>query len=411
MPRYKFSANSQSHQHAGTETAIEPFVVRLLLLPLFVLTMILSGCGDTGSDGNHSGGQPAAGGMHQGQYPAQPPIPIEVSKVVTGSISSYYTATATLEAEKEAEILARVTGEIEALECEEGDQVREGQLLLRIDNDEYSLRVEQAEANAASLRDRYNRLKEMWEQKLVSAEEYQNGLNELTSAEAEEKLARLNLSYTRVTAPFTGRIVRRLVDIGQNVSNGTALFSIADFDPLLARVHVPSKEFKKLKPNQPVELVLDGNTIPLQGIIKLVSPIIDPASGTIKLTIEIPQYPPETRPGDFAEVKIVTELRSSTLLVPKIAVFTDRGEKIAYVVADSTAERRIVESGFEDDDHIEILSGLSEGEAVIVKGQRSLKHGAPIKIMGAQTDSTVHSAVPAQATGGRRHPGKRKGSK
>ncbi len=192
---------------------------------------------------------------------------------------------------------------------------------------------------------------------------------------------RLNLSSTTVGAPFEGRVVRRLVDVGQNVNVGTALFVVSDFDPLLAVVHVPSKEFKKLKPDQPVRLVLDSNDDQLQGRIKLVSPIIDPASGTIKITIEIREYPPNTRPGDFAEVLIVTERRENRTLVPKNAVFTDRGDQIVYVAADSTAERRVVEAGFEDGTYTEILSGVTEGEAVVVKGQRSLKHGAPIKIL------------------------------
>jgi membrane fusion protein (multidrug efflux system) len=112
-----------------------------------------------------------------------------------------------------------------------------------------------------------------------------------------------------------------------------------------------------------------------------VSPIIDPSSGTIKVTIEIPEYPSDTRPGDFAEVSIVTERRLGSTLIPKNAVFTDRGDQIVYVAADSTAERRVVEVGFEDDVHAEILSGVTEGEDVVVKGQRSLKHGAAIKVL------------------------------
>jgi membrane fusion protein (multidrug efflux system) len=118
-----------------------------------------------------------------------------------------------------------------------------------------------------------------------------------------------------------------------------------------------------------------------------VSPVIDPTSGTIKITVEIPEYPTDTRPGDFAEVSIVTEKRAGTTLVPKIAVFTDRGDQIVYVAADSTAERRVVELGFEDDENAEITSGVSEGEDIVVKGQRSLKHGAPIKILEADTAS------------------------
>jgi membrane fusion protein (multidrug efflux system) len=356
-----------------------------------VVMVALAGCGRRSEDGPPATTQAGAANAAQntrGGRPSRPPIPVAVESVRTGSIASYYSATATLEAEREAEILARVSGVIETLLCEEGDRITAGQSLLRIDNDEYRLRLAQAEARTANLESRHERLKGMWDQKLVSAEEYETVKNDLQSAEAEEDVARLNVSYTTVTAPFTGRVIRRLVDVGQNVSAGTPLFVLADFDPLLARVYVPSKEFKKLKPDQKVRLVLDSNRTGLEGRIKLVSPIIDPTSGTIKITVEIPRYPQGTRPGDFAEVRIVTERRTGSILVPKNAVFTDRGDKILFVAAaDSTAERRVVEVGFEDDEQAEILSGVSPAEQVVVKGQRSLKHGAPLKIMSAQPPS------------------------
>jgi RND family efflux transporter MFP subunit len=311
-----------------------------------------------------------------------------VEAVSTGAIASYYTATATLTAEKEAEVLARVTGVVQTLGCEEGDLVKKGSVLLQIETSEYKLRLAQSEANTTNLKDRYSRLSDMFEQQLVSAEEFEDVKNQLKAAEAAEGLARLDLSYTTVRSPFAGRVVQRLVDVGQNVSVGTPLFVVSDFDPLLAVVHVPSKEFKKLKPDQPVQLLLDSNQARLEGRIKLVSPIIDPSSGTIKVTIEIPEYPFDTRPGDFAEVSIVTEKRFGSKLIPKNAVFTDRGDQIVYVAADSTAERRVVEVGFQDDVNAEILDGLDEGEQVVTKGQRSLKHGALIKILGDEPPGT-----------------------
>jgi membrane fusion protein (multidrug efflux system) len=357
----------------------------VLVAVMFVsMNLLPAGCGGgdnakTALNNAKTPGDPP--GDQVPKRPEQPPIPVAIEEVAIGSIASYYTATAALEAEKEAEILARVTGIVEALECEEGDRVKERDVLLRIANDEYRLRLSQAEANTANLKDRAERLKGMWERNLVSAEEYETVQNDLKAAEAAEGLARLDMSYSRVQAPFTGRVVQRLVDVGQNVSVGTPLFVLADFDPLLARVYVPSKEFKKLKPDQAVELVLDSDKTQLKGKIKLVSPIIDPATGTIKVTVEIAQYPPATRPGDFTEVRIVTEMRTGTVLVPKISVFTDRGEEIAYIASDGIAERRVVEIGFQDDEHAEILSGISAGELIITKGQRSLKHGAPIKIL------------------------------
>ncbi len=349
----------------------------------------VTGCGN--QNGGPGGGQHAGNGGGPGKGPSQPPVPVAVEMAQLGSISSYYTATATLAPEKEAEMLARVTGVVDALECEEGDLVTRGDVLLRIEGSEFQYRLRQAEANTASLKDRYSRLDGMFEQQLVSAEEFEAAKNELAAAEAAEDLARLDLSHTVIRAPFTGAVVRRLVDVGQNVSAGTSLFVVSDFNPLLAIVHVPSKEFKKLKPDQPVQLLLDSNKDRLQGRIKLVSPIIDPSSGTIKVTIEIVEYPKNTRPGDFAEVSIVTERREGRTLIPKTAVFTDRGDQIVYVAADSTAERRVVEVGFEDDAYAEILDGVSDGEPIIVKGQRSLKHGSPIKILG---DAPVASPAP-----------------
>lgn len=404
------------------------------LIGLFLLTFcwLPSGCGG-GADDQAQGHGPNGAGGHQ---PPQQALPVAVQAVITGDIASYYNATATLEAEKEAQVLARVEGVIETIQAEEGDQVTAGQALLTIANGEYRLRLQQAEARTANFQARHDRLKAMLKEELASEEEYQTVRSDLASAEADEGLARLDLSYTTVTAPFAGRITQRLVDVGQNLAIGGAVFVLADCDPLLARVHVPSREFNKLQKDQPVTLVLDSSSQRLQGRVKLISPIIDPASGTIKVTIEVPDYSPDTRPGDFAEVLIVTEHREDSTLVPRGAVLTDKGETVVFVAtiaprekAESgprgeqpqgerprrqrpaghrpqgakpagesgpglVAERRLVTVGFTDDLNAEILSGLDIGEQVVVKGQRSLKHGTPLKVLEDQSSESAEPSGP-----------------
>ncbi|MDH4037119.1 MAG: efflux RND transporter periplasmic adaptor subunit [Candidatus Krumholzibacteria bacterium] len=357
---------------------------------MLAVALLLAGCGKKGDAGQAQAGGPGGGPGGAGEAP----VPVAVALVGSGEIASYYTATATLAAEKEATILSRVSGVVQKLWCEEGDVVQEGAELLLVDNDEYRYRYEQAQSARMDLEARVARLEQMREQELVSPEEFETLSNNLAAAQAAEGMAELNLSYTRVTAPFTGRVVARSVDVGQNINVGTQLFVLSDFTPLLARVHVPAKEFNKLQADQPVDLTLESNGTRLRGRIKLVSPVIDPSSGTIKVTIEIPTYPPGVRPGDFAQVSIVTERRVNRTLVPKVALVNDRGEQVVYVSADSTAERRVVEIGFQDDRNAEILTGVTEGERVVVKGQRTLKNGAAIKILdnteAAQvTDSAV----------------------
>ena len=358
------------------------------------LALVGPGCGKRGADSAETQGA----GSGQRAQPEEQALAVAVEPAGPGNISRHYQATATLEAEKEAAVLARVTGVVQKLMAEEGDEVREGEPLLVIANDEYRLRLTQAEAQTANLRARFERLQAMVAEQLGTEEELQAARSDLASAEADEGLARLNLSYTTVRAPFAGRVTARRVNVGQNLSLGTELFVLADFHPLLGRVHVPSREFASLRPEQPVDLVLDSDGTRLTGRIKLISPVIDPTSGTIKLTIEVDQYPPATRPGDFAQVKVVTERREGVLLVPREAVLTDKGESVVYVVApavgeaDRLAERRLVEVGFTDDNHAQILSGVTAGEPVVVRGQRSLKQGAPVKVLAADTALATEAA-------------------
>ena len=359
----------------------------------FVLAVALAACGGndgappSGGAGQRPGGGPGGPGRPggEGRGPSGPPIAVAVEVSALGSISSYYRATAGLEVENEATIEARVSGTVRTVLAEEGDEVKTGQSLLRIDAREYQLRLQQAEAQAEKERNRYDRAQKMFEQNLVSEQEFTTAKADLATAEAELELARLELSYTNVTAPFSGQVVRRQTDVGRPVGPGDPLFVLADVHPLLARVHVPAKEFRSLRTDQSVDLVLDSSGAPLEGRISLISPIIDPNTGTIKVTVEIDDYPPDTRPGDFAQVQIVTERRDEVLLVPKIAVVSEKGERFVYTPVDSTAVRRVVEVGFEDENSAEILRGLDPGEPVVVQGQRSLKDGAPIRVLDALT--------------------------
>jgi membrane fusion protein (multidrug efflux system) len=373
---------------------------------------LASGCGRRSADPRSAGASTTSAKAPgaPGERPELPTVPVAVEPAARGTISSYYSATATLEPEKQAQILARVSGVVLEIKTEEGDEVREGQSLLTIQDDEYRIRLDQANAEKVKQQAKMERSRKMFEQDLLSSEAFEAVKTDLKAAEAAADLAALELSYTDVRAPFAGCIVQRYVDQGQTVANGTALFDIADAHPLLAKVHVPAKEFRNIRTDQPVELALDSSPNPLDGVITLVSPVVDPTSGTIKVTVRVDTYPTTVRPGDFAEVRIVTARHDGTLLVPKVAVLADKGERIVFVAKqDSTAERRVVTTGFENDRSIEVLNGLADSEPVVIQGQRSLKDGQPVKILealrfeeGRADTSTSAQAVSDSVRGARR---------
>jgi membrane fusion protein (multidrug efflux system) len=352
------------------------------VLPLVVLIILLAvGCGGSEQPPTGGGGHGPGMGHGPGGPPQMPEAPVSVEAVSRGDLASYYSANATLEPDKEAEVLARISGVILQLNAEEGDFVRKGDLLLAIEEDEYRHRLTQAEVEAENQRSRFVRAEKLFAQNLVSAEEFDAARSDLRTAEAALELSAYELSLARVTAPFTGRVTVRSVDLGENVSNGIPLFTLVDMRRLLARVQVPAREFRAISTDQPVVLIVDSSGDRLQGIIELVSPVIDATSGTIKVTVAITEFPPTTRPGDFAEVAIETDRHLDTLLVPRIAVVSEKGEQVVFVADEDKAERRLVTVGFQDDHHAEILDGLAEGEMVVIQGQRSLKDGQPLKIL------------------------------
>ncbi|NNE44833.1 MAG: efflux RND transporter periplasmic adaptor subunit [Gemmatimonadetes bacterium] len=313
-------------------------------------------------------------------------MPVAVQRAELGAASSYYTTTATLEATSRAEILSRTTGVVRELLREEGDRVRAGDLLLRLEDDEARLRVQQAEANHALAQAEFNRRQKMLEGGLLSAEEFETTESNLAVRESELGLARVALEYTQVRAPFAGNVVLRHVDIGASVNPGSPLYELMDVTPLLAKVYIPAKRMGFVVEGQDMEIRLDSSDEPLRGVVRLVSPIVDSSTGTVKVTAEIKNYPAGTRPGDFAEVRIVTDRHEDAILVPSLALFEEQGENILYVVEDGKAVRRVVSPGFVDGDVTEIETGLEEGEVVVVKGQRQLKDGGAVEIMEGPAD-------------------------
>jgi RND family efflux transporter MFP subunit len=358
----------------------------VMVLALFVT---LSGCrgGEVekesypGKTGGRRSGAMAEGPKGPGGRPPQPAAAVAVTAVHLGEIATYYSATASLDPNKEADVPARVNGIVKAPQVEEGDRVVEGQILIEIEDAEYRHRVTQAQVELDQQRLNLERSQKMQAQGLVSAEEADAALSKMQAARATWELANLELSYTKVRSPFSGRVIAREVDEGRMVSNGTVLFTLADLSRLLARVHVPAREFRSIQTDQPVDLVVDSTGDHLVGRILLVSPVVDPKAGTIKVTIEIRDFPASTRPGDFAEVSIVTDRHEDVVIVPRIAVLTEKLERVAYVADGDKARRRVVEIGFEDDSSVEILSGLEPGERVVIQGQRSLSDGQKISIL------------------------------
>jgi membrane fusion protein, multidrug efflux system len=313
---------------------------------------------------------------------AESAIPVEVVQPSRAEMLATYTGTATLEAEADAQVVARVGGEVRRVLVEEGDRVREGQLLAAIDDRQLRLEVAQARAQLAKLERDYKRQIELHEKGLVASGTFEGLKFDLDNLRATHQLAELQLSYTQLRAPFAGIVAARNIKLGQTLEPGTSVFRVTDPMPLKAEVFVPERELQRLRPGQPAAMQVDalaGRTFPAR--VALVSPTVDEKSATFKVTVEVEDPRGELKPGMFGRVGIVFERRADALQIPRIALVEDDGESAVFVVKDGLAKRRAIRTGLTSAGAIEITDGLSGDERVVVVGQGGLKDGNKVKVV------------------------------
>lgn len=345
------------------------FYTQLLSLLLIALLLTLQGC-----NGNQA--------MSESTEDETPVIPVEVSSVSRGDISAYYSNTATLEAEQEATIVSKVRGIIEELYVEEGDKVQAGQVIARIEDDQYQIEANRAKATLDRLYNEYQRNKELFERDLIAAETYQNSRYEYESQKATYDLAKLNLEHTSIKSPISGVISRRFVKAGNMIGTDQPVYRVTDFNPLQAILHIPEHEMAKIRKGQLAELRVDA--LPNQtfaGYVERISPVVDSETGTFKVTIYVDETKDMLRPGMFGRVKIVYDTRENTRMIPKSAIISEDLAQSVYVIKDSLAFKKEIQTGYTNGSNIEVINGLDVGEMVVTIGQGSLQDSSKVSII------------------------------
>jgi len=333
--------------------------------------------GRGGGPGGRGGGPPRGGG---GTSAAA--VPVEVTTASRRTISSFIETNGTLEAENEVDLVARVSAPIVALHVEEGDVVTAGQVLARLDETETRVQTELARVSVAETRQAYERAQRLHGENLISPEDYERATSAHDSAKAQLKAAEIQLEFTKVKAPFAGRIVRRYVDEAQQVSVNTAVYRLSDFDPLLCPIQIPERDLPRVRPGQRAWLSVEawpGERFAAK--VLRISPIVEAETGTVKVTLDL-HHEGRLRPGMFARVFVETETREGALVVPKAALSLESIGDTVYVAADGKASRREVELGFRQGDLVEIVRGVSAGEQVVIVGQDGLSEATPLQVLG-----------------------------
>ncbi len=367
-------------------------------------------------------------------------IPVEVEKVTIGTIENEFRVNGKIVANEEIAIVPKVMGIVTNVNVELGSIVKEGDVLFIIEQEDISKTVRQAESSikvalngveqaenalkTAKLNYEANqeqvenaqinlgRIEKLYEDGSVSKSDleqarlkasekgleaiktqvtqaeisYEQALNQLTQAEISHEQALSNLNNTRVTAPIDGIISTLNVKKGQMATNSQAAAVIVDIDTVYVQVDVVENMVNKLAIGQEVQVKIPSIILEedIVSTIYYISPTADERTNLYPVKIYVDNSSKKIRPGMNSEVLLGTGKVSDTIVIKSYSVLDRDGEEIVYLVEEDKAVERVVETGIDNGEYIEIKKGLAVGEQVIVEGQHYVEDGTKVKVVGSE---------------------------
>ncbi len=325
--------------------------------------------------------------------PAKPlaPVAVQVVAVKKGEATRSIALPATIQPYQQATLYAKVAGYVKAVNVDKGDAVKAGDVLADIEVPELLADRARFKAEAEIAALDYQRAKAAQAKAPDLVLQQTVDAARSTSDVAQANLDRTDtlLGFTKITAPFSGIITRRLVDPGAFIPAATsgsaaqnaALLGLMDFDRVRVQVPVPEPDAPLIKTNLPVKMTVEElGAASFAGTITRFAYALEDSTKTMLAEIEMPNPKHDLRPGMYCTVRIVVETRPEALLIPAAALVSEKTGNSVFTVAGDKARRVPVKIGFNDGGWVEILEGLKLNEPVIIMGAQSVADGQPVKV-------------------------------
>jgi membrane fusion protein, multidrug efflux system len=320
-------------------------------------------------------------------------VPVSVENVKKQSISQYINTTGTAKSIYEATLTSEVSGQYQLLTnpatgkpFKLGDKVKEGQVIIRFEDPEYinGLAIESKKLNLEISENEYEKQKSLYEKGGVTLRELRNSEVSRTNAQYDYESAQIRLAKMNVVAPFSGVIVDLpYYTKGTRVNSGQPMVSLMSYDKMYVEINLPEKSISEIQLGQ--EVIVTNYTIvqdTLIGSVSELSPMISSETRTFggKLLINNPDL--KLRPGMFVKADIITAKKDSVIVIPKNIILSgNRGKYVFVVERNSAADDRMITTGIENKDFVEVTEGLSENDRLIIKGFETLRDNSKVKII------------------------------
>ena len=313
-----------------------------------------------------------AGGIAWWQWP----VHVETAQPTRGPAIEAVYATGTVEPTVLMPVSPRTGGRLVSIEAEEGQQVKRAQVLARVESTDLDQTIEEMRAREQLARAQFERTRSLIEQRFVAPSEFDRVRSEWQAAQAATRRAQAQRDYNQLVAPADGVVIRRDGEAGQFVPSGQAVFTLACCAPLRVSAEVDEEDITRVTVGQAVTMRSDALPRQLfQGTVAEITPKGDPVSRSYRVRIRLAGAPPvdagPMRSGMTMDANLIVSRRDGALLVPNSSI---KGESV-WLVVNGRLHRRPVVRGTVGADRTEILSGLSDGEVLVLSPRDNLRDG------------------------------------
>lgn len=316
---------------------------------------------------------------------------MEVHEIRTGSLSREITVAGILSPVRTVGVNAQLGGALTSVRVEEGDVVREGQVLAEVDARELAAQLRSAQASLELARSTAERSAALFKDRVVTAAEHERDQAALAAAQATHDALRTRIGYAQVRAPTSGVITEKRVEAGDVVGTQARLFTVADVSTLVVRIQISELDVPALRAGQHADIIIDALVAQqFTGTIRRIFPAAD--SATRMVPVEVQLSGPAVRrlrPGYLARVTLKLGERPGVLVAPIGAIVGSRDTRAVFLVHANRVERRAVRLGQASGSVVEILEGLKVGDSVVVVGAERLNDGDTVRVVPPLGDIAV----------------------
>lgn len=342
---------------------------------LFLAVLLWAGLAATGCNDNEG---LATTENNSNQAPV---IPVSIIDVKPAPMRDVILLPGTTEAWQDVQVSADTAGRIEWVGPREGERVNKGDLLVKIDVSALKAALDHAEAQFKLAEDLYQRRRRLFERKIIAKEELDQSETQRTLAATDYEQIKVKYEHGFPRSPISGVINYLYVDAGEFIDTGKPLADIVNIDRIKINVQVPELDIRFVRKGQTTPVKIDAfPEKELTGAVDFVAFKADPATKTFLVRTVIDNPAGDIRPGMIARVVFVRRLIPDALVAPLFALVDKGGERLVFIEKDGVAHARTVSIGVIEDDRVQITSGLSPGDHLIVKGQTEVEDGMKVSV-------------------------------